>query len=106
MAKKELLRGPKAHSVSWVLNQDWCEGTVTCHCSEGADCRMWCPQGCESWSLTDHEHELVDYGTCMVVEWLEASGVLECHLGKHAPVDGFITPEYDGDGWTWTYADG
>jgi hypothetical protein len=100
---RALMRGPRAHSVSWLLSDDWIEGTVTCHATEGADCRLDCPEGCESWDCVDHEHALVDSGHCLVVEWLENTGVLESHAGNHAPIDGFIEVEY-GDGYTWAYS--
>lgn len=100
-----LLRGPRAHSIAWMLDDDWLTGTVTCHAAEGADCRMMCPEGCESWDLIDHEHTLVDAGKCNAVESLDANGVADSHVGSHAPVDGFITPEWDIDVWQWSYSD-
>lgn len=101
-----LMRGPRAHSIRWVLHDDWLEGTITCHAAEGADCRVTCPEGCEAWILTDHEHEFVDAGRCLVVEWIDNSdGARACHVGSHTPVDGFITPEWDDDGYVWSYSD-
>ena len=100
-----LLRGPRAHSVAWMLDGDWLEGTVTCHATEGADCRLTCPDGCASWDSLDHQHELVDGGECNFVEWVANDGVLDTHMGKHIPVDGFIEPEWNDDHFTWTYSD-
>ena len=42
---------------------------------------------------------------CEVHAELNEEGILECHVGSHAPTDGFIEPEWDGDSFTWTYAD-
>ena len=102
-----LMRGPRAHSVSWTIDQTRVQGTVTCHCAVGADCRMTCLEGCESWNVVDHVHELVDNGACLFVEWMEATdGVLEAHNGPAQPLrDGFIDPDTSGDNWTWTYWD-
>jgi hypothetical protein len=103
--EERLLRGPRAHSVAWMLSEDYLQGVVTCHCVEGADCRLQCPEGCESWNITDHEHPLVDSGMCLVATWINETDVAECHTGRHAPVDGFIEHEFDGDGFTWSYVD-
>lgn len=86
-----------------MLDGEYLDGTVTCHATEGADCRLSCTADCEEWELVDHEHELADAGRCLVIEWIENTGVTECHTGRHAPVDGFIEAEFDGDGYTWTY---
>ena len=102
-ARERLSRGPRAHSIAWMLDDDWLTATVTCHAVEGADCRMVCPEGCESWNLAYHKHELVDAGRCLVVEWLDNQGIQESHVGSHAPIDGFIEATWDGDGYTWTY---
>lgn len=103
---ERLLRGPRAHSVVWVINDDSIEGVVQCNAVEGADCRMWCPDGCESWNLTDHEHTLVDYGSCLFVEWMDnaSDGVLGAHRGSHAVESGCIQIEWDDDAWTWSYS--
>jgi hypothetical protein len=105
MADEPLLRGPRAHSVKWTIDGDQIYGAVTCHCVEGADCRMTCPDGCEAWILTGHEHGLIDYGECLVVEWFDNVGLEDSHGPISEPLrDGFIDPEWDGDGWTWTYS--
>ena len=101
----KLMRGPRAHSVAWMLHDDWLEGVVVCHCGEGADCRMDCTEGCESWDLVTHEHPMKDTGRCLFVEWIDAEGVQDSHVGSHAPKDDYITPEWDGDHYTWTYSD-
>jgi hypothetical protein len=102
---RTLLRGPRTHSVAWMIHDDWIEGTVTCHAAEGADCRLDCPQGCEDWIVSDHEHELIDSGRCLFVEWMhESDGVLDAHRGSHSLTDGFIEPEWDDDHYTWTYS--
>jgi hypothetical protein len=65
---------------------------------------MTCTEDCEEWDLVDHEHPFKDAGRCLVVEWIDNQGVLESHVGSHAPVDGFITPEFDGDHYDWSYS--
>jgi hypothetical protein len=87
-----------------MIHDDWIEGNVTCHATEGADCRLICSEGCDGWNITDHEHELVDQGKCNFVEWMDAEGLLESHVGTHAPTDGFIEIEYEDDHYTWTYS--
>jgi hypothetical protein len=104
--ERGLLRGPRAHSITWMIDDDWITGKVECHCVEGADCRMVCPNDCEAWNVCDHEHELVDAGRCLFVEWMEAiDSVQDAHVGSHALVAGFIEPEWDDDGFTWSYVD-
>lgn len=106
MGERVLLRGPKAHSVTWTIDEGWIQGAATCHATEGADCRMVCPEGCESWSLTDHEHQLVDGGECNFVQWIEAEGLQEAHAGRTESLrDGFIDPEWSDDHYVWRYSD-
>lgn len=101
-----LMRGPRAHSIAWDMHDDWLTGDITCHAVGGADCRVTCSKDCESWTLTDHEHEFVDAGKCLFVEWIEATdGALSAHVGSHAPTDGFIEYEWDDGGYVWTYSD-
>lgn len=102
-----ILRGPRAHSVAWEHDYEDIACHVTCHASEGADCRLVCPENCESWSVADHEHDLIDHGQCLFVEWMEAEdgGLMAYGGGDHPVVAGFIEIEFDLDHYTWTYAD-
>ncbi|HVX20911.1 MAG TPA: hypothetical protein VHB02_06170 [Acidimicrobiales bacterium] len=101
-----LLRGPRAHSIAWTIAGDTISGVVTCHAIEGADCRLNCPEGCESWDITDHEHELEDYGSCVFVEWVDQDGAQFTYGGAFHPlVNGAIEPKWNGDHYTWNYVD-
>lgn len=100
-----MLRGPRAHSVSWMLYGDQLEARLTCHAALGADCRLECSAGCTEFDLADHEHPLVDGGRCIVVEQLDVEGVADAHRGTHPPTDGYVEILYDGAAYTWTYSE-
>lgn len=100
-----IMRGPRAHSVRFTLEDGRLYARWTCHAAEGADCRMRCPGECEEWDLVehdaDHDHKLVDAGHCMVVEGLEAvEDIEDCHQGEDVLYDGPMEWDYDG-GYTF-----
>ena len=96
-----ILRGPRAHSVTLVMDEGRLSARWECHASEGADCRLTCLEGCESWSFTDHEHKLEDSGECNVVTWLENLDLEESHVGMQVIYQGPFEYEWD-DGYTFT----
>ena len=98
-----LMRGPRAHSVVWTMDDDWLTGKITCHAAPGADCRLVCPEGCDEWDAVDHQHPLADCGTCNAATWIEEDGVLECHRGRGPVRDGFVQVEWTGGGYTWSW---
>jgi hypothetical protein len=78
--------------------------TFTCDAAEGADCRLTCPQGCDTWELPDHEHTLVDAGECLVVTWLQEGD--ETYGGKDGALLASvpIEVEWTGGGYLWSRA--
>lgn len=96
------------HHVHWVIEKEWITGVVTCAAPEGAECRLICAQGCESWPCDIEGHSLVDSGACNAIEWLGMNAELaESYVGDaHALTDGVIIPHWTGDGYTWSYPDG
>lgn len=80
---------------------------ISCQASEGAWCRMQCPEGCEEWARTGHEHALVDAGHCLAFEWFENADddVMGCYAGKEGPLsDGMPVDVKYCDGWEWSPA--
>lgn len=91
------------HTLSVYVVNEWLQVDLNCNAAEGSACRMTCPDGCDSWLVDEHEHELVDYGQCLAVEWAENTTVAECHSGGTTRLhDGMpVDVEWTGDGWTW-----
>ncbi len=91
------------HVVEFRLD-NWrkISGHVSCTAEPGAQCRLGCPAGCESWPC---DHGLVDTGSCNVVTWLEAEGVIDCYDGGPTTVrSGPITTWWD-EAYMWRYAE-
>lgn len=74
------------HEVVVSHEEDGAEYRAGCHEAVGADCRLDCPEGCESWVIERDErgphhfvntladpirHELVDGGECAFVAFME-----------------------------------
>lgn len=82
---------------------------VFAHCDapKGTKCRMWCKEGCEDANYTGHnDHEIVDVGHCLLVEWLGIEVTTELFTGDtDEPFrDGPIVIEWGGECYTWDYA--
>lgn len=92
------------HSVTMTIEKGGgIRARFACDAAEGAPCRMECPDGCEVWPC---EHGLVDSGQCLELEWLADDYLMELYDGKpHEPCSGPITIEWQGDYYTWRYAD-
>ncbi len=91
------------HSVAWFIDRDAVYGLLTCTAPEGADCRLACEDGCESWPC---DHVLVDQGVCGAIEWVNSVGSTEEGYGggDERPLrDGAVTFRWDGDGYLWEY---
>lgn len=101
----------KPHSVAWSIRaQDMgVEPKFSCSAPEGAPCRKNCPEGCESFTLEGHEHELVDAGECMLLPWLDNIGVSDtigAYVGDpHAVSDGQVELNYVDEWVEWHYSD-
>ena len=91
------------HSISWYIDAGSIYGLTVCESDESAACRQHCPEGCETWPCG---HELVS-GDCNVVEWFDNDGLDNCcayEVSRHLR-DGAITVKWEGDFWSWEYAD-
>lgn len=94
------------HTVRWEHRNDSVEAVVSCTAPKGAACRMTCTAGCESWTLTGHEHTLVDQGFCNAVEWFDnCDSFLDCKVTYSAEAvrDAPIRVGWEGDFWGWEY---
>jgi hypothetical protein len=91
-----------AHRVEWRLDRDVVVGSLVCDAPEGADCRLVCKEGCESWPCG---HDLEDNGCCNAVEWIDQYDLAECHWtnGSEVVRDGPVHVWWDGDSWLWHY---
>lgn len=87
---------------------------VECDGTDESFCHLSCPHGCEMWSddqawpcgPEDAPHTLESVEFCLVVESLEAAGVMDCHTGPEQEVPGpraLIEPEWD-EGYVWRFA--
>lgn len=117
----------RTHFISWTHDQDCVRALATCTAPEGADCRLICPQGCESWSTERNEdgqpfhrtghmddgghvevrHPLVG-SDCNVVEFLNVDGDLdELSTNASSFVIGTIAIEetWEGDYYSWKRAE-
>lgn len=93
------------HKVEFTLNAGGTvDGKVTCLAKEGAECRVWCDEGCD-YVYDGHEnHKLFDQGTCGQIPWFE-DYVFDSYDGKTTPLrDGYVNLIWYGDGYTWNYA--
>lgn len=99
------------HNVTWAIEPDdeggRIVGNITCTAAKGSDCRLTCPAECESWSFDDHEHALVDLGTCGYLVWFDdvyADGVEHHYAGVPMPLrDGPVKLTYSEEEVTWDY---
>ncbi len=98
-----LFSRPKAlHTLHLVAGNDWLDMKIICHETKGSFCRMNCAEGCETWSTQNHNHTIHDYGKCIAVEWFEAAGTLDCHIGEDELIHGMgVAVFFDGDCWIW-----
>lgn len=106
------------HRVTWKHDHDLLDSRIHCDADEHAICRTSCAEGCESWgSVSDdgtfHQtsdgtfHAMQSHAYCNVTEWINNGDVLETYYdGPDAPVhDGPVLIDWNGDDYTWTYAD-
>ena len=94
------------HKITWTHRSDYVTTEVTCTAQEGADCRMSCVGGCDSWELNDHAHALADQGHCNAVEWFVGFGdPVEFFAGPEGtPVHaGPVDVRWNGHDWEWDY---
>lgn len=112
------------HKIVWTHVCDHVEGRAVCEAPEGSNCRVYCDQGCESYSIERDEigphhlvdtfdsemrHDMVPYDGCVVVDWLNAEpdvlpemrvgGTGDFSLGETP-----IKPVWEGDYYAWEAA--
>lgn len=95
------------HHIAWTLNEGTITGAVTCIGDDDERCRLDCPVSHDDSCSCDLD-DLVPYGKCMFVEWLEIEPPQEFYRGDPTPPrDGPIDAEWDplGQHWIWRYAD-
>ena len=91
-----------SHRVEYRISGPDVWALLKCDEPEGAQCRLICPDGCESWPC---EHELVDAGHCNEIEFIGNAGLaLEFREGTEETgvVDGEVTINWDGDMYVWS----
>lgn len=96
------------HRVKVTLTQLYGVGVdIVCDAPEGASCRMWCDEGCEFGTLEHWEnHTLRDQGYCTQTEGWFDEEPLELYAGPATELrSGPIDLIWDGDCFTWRYAD-
>lgn len=113
------------HKLKVSINRWTVDFGVKCESPEGSDCRLVCPEGCESWTVQRDEdgpyhvpfeleedgntfkrHRMVDSGKCNTALWLNDDPSLipelydgnEFVIGEHE-----ITPVWSGpdEGYLW-----
>lgn len=110
------------HFVQHFLRSgDYVQTEFTCTAGEGANCRMVCKtchdecrERCECGNSTfgiereDRLPNLVDYGECGQIIWLNEDAPEEMYKGSRKPVRGpepqAIILEWDGGSYGWDYA--
>lgn len=118
------------HEIVWYLDGDTVRGDAVCNLGPGADCRVMCPHGCESWTgfsrdekgpyhlFYDHEidgdgrHDMVPMtgNECNVTLFLNEDYGYIADL--HGSRDRFevgrvaIAPQWEGDHYTYKVAGG
>lgn len=93
------------HRVEYRISDGDVWALLRCDESEGAPCRLICPEGCESWPCP---HELVDAGYCNEIEFIGNAGpALEYREGgaETGVADGEVTIRWDGDMYVWSQDD-
>jgi len=96
-----------SHHIAITIERDDIGAKFTCRATAGAPCHLMCPDGCESWDPADHEHELVDAGSCGLLDFIENDdcGVWELYDGEPGPLrSGPVTLTYNDEYVSWEYA--
>ena len=122
--------GKVGHSIEWTISHDHLAWTIRCENPPGSGCNTFCrEESCEETGVLSesdgeggfrhpYEHE-DDNGVltnvwhtthvdgCTISDWIDNSdGAATCYAGEKTPVrDGPILLTWEGDDWSWTYAD-
>ena len=95
------------HHIALTIDRDDIDAKITCSAPAGAGCRLTCPMGCESWIFGEHDHELVDAGTCLLLEFIEndESTMWELYDGAPGPLhSGPVDLTFQEEFVTWSYS--
>ena len=100
-------RGPAmTHHIALTIARDNFEGKFTCTATPGERCRLTCTAGCESWYYEDHEHDLVDAGSCGMIEYIESDSASLWELYEGEPGElrsGPVELTYRDEYVSWAY---
>lgn len=92
-----------SHRVEYRISDGDVWALLKCDEPEGAQCRLICPEGCETWPCV---HELTDAGYCNQINYIGTCGpALEFREGREETgvVDGEITIRWsDDDCYVWS----
>lgn len=113
------------HHIEWEFDTDGVNARAVCTEPEGADCRIHCVHGCESWSIerdqdgtpyhrtghleddgTEIRHDMQRVAYCNVTEFLNDDAGLLPELGSGQFVIGQtpIEPVWENDYYSWKQA--
>ena len=96
------------HAITWTHDGRDIVGKISCAAGTDAFCRQTCPNDCDEWD-DDHECGLVDHGTCIAIESIEAytgHDAGDAYCGSPTTVhDGPINVSWTDGSWGWHYAD-
>jgi hypothetical protein len=99
------------HFLEVVIERDYIHTSVVCRAVEGAECRMWCNNGCETHPTYGEDDEpvkedLFDQGTCLRTPYLEMVAIEEAYVGPdNEPLrSGEIDLVWQGDWYGWQFS--
>lgn len=75
------------HTVKFDIDEHGVTATFSCAAPVNADCRRTCVIGCDA-SLEGYrcQHDIVDKGNCLLVQWIDDSGeTIESYHGEPHP---------------------
>lgn len=91
------------HRIEWTIEPEVINGRVYCDTPD-ADCHLTCSEGCESFSLTSHQHPLRLAEQCNVAEWINLDCPTLTYAGdEHPLLNGPIVARWAGDFYLWQY---
>ena len=96
-----------SHRIEWTLEPEAVTSTFTCDEPAGSSCRMYCAGGCEA-EPCDHDDAMQESSdSCNILDWLADDDAERMYSGPPTFIrNAVITPVWDGNGYSWHYADG
>ena len=96
------------HYVHFTIGPSGPKAEITCTAPEGAPCRRWCNEGCETSTLHHGlNHEKVDQGFCVrTTGWFDEDP-FELYSGEEAELlsGAPIKLSWEGEYFTWQFLD-